>query len=225
MKEFLEIQPDPEGWEALTASIGVKKEMFYIRTGVCKFEIGFTPLEVIAGGVIRAHSHALYYALPRYCLTDGTRVPVSRNSDGSAPVCQALVIRRYWEPARMSDRFIQIPIDRDHCNVLDCKMELTEEEYGYLRMGNIPQSMEDRTAVYMEHDVLYFIRSWLGLCLFEAHLYKAGPGSYRFSAVYSYKGEHTNARLDRYEFERYVRSQIDRVRWIMTEAPPAAQAG
>lgn len=44
------------------------------------------------------------------------------------------------------------------------------EEYQRIKLGLIPQVMEDKWFIYLEDDWLYFHRSWTGFCNFQLHI-------------------------------------------------------
>ena len=51
---------------------------------------------------------------------------------------------------------------------------LTEKEVAILRMGNIPQEMEDKWFWYCEGDTLYAHRSWTGFCVYVVQMNPGG---------------------------------------------------
>ena len=46
----------------------------------------------------------------------------------------------------------------------------SEQEYSRLSQGIIPKVMEDKWFIFMENDILFFHRSWTGVCIYEVHL-------------------------------------------------------
>jgi hypothetical protein len=52
---------------------------------------------------------------------------------------------------------------------LTMERAFTEQEYRRLAQGFIPQAMEDKWFIFMETDVLFFHRSWTGVCMYEVH--------------------------------------------------------
>jgi hypothetical protein len=57
---------------------------------------------------------------------------------------------------------------------LDLQSEFSSAEYERLALGLVPQAMEDKWFIYLEEDVLYFHRSWTGICVYEVRLSKDG---------------------------------------------------
>jgi len=55
-------------------------------------------------------------------------------------------------------------------------------EMDRIRMGLIPEQMEDKWFTYFDNDVLYFHRSWTGMCMYQAHFVKEGE-SYRITTA------------------------------------------
>ncbi|MBR0139712.1 MAG: hypothetical protein IJM17_05435 [Firmicutes bacterium] len=43
----------------------------------------------------------------------------------------------------------------------------SDEEMNALRLGNVPQGMEDKWFLYMEGDTLWAHRSWTGYCIYR----------------------------------------------------------
>jgi hypothetical protein len=64
--------------------------------------------------------------------------------------------------------------------MLPFQRSFSEDEYARLAAGFIPVEMEDKWFIFMEHDRLYFHRSWTGYCIFELGLVQEG-GSWRIS--------------------------------------------
>lgn len=50
------------------------------------------------------------------------------------------------------------------------------QEYEQLRIGFVPQSMEDKWFIFAEDDKLYLHRSWTGFCIYQLTLVKEGAG-------------------------------------------------
>lgn len=44
--------------------------------------------------------------------------------------------------------------------------KLVAEDIEILKLGHLPQEMEDKWFVYYENDKLYFHRSWTGFCIY-----------------------------------------------------------
>ena len=65
-----------------------------------------------------------------------------------------------WDNKPLSEKRISLPYDR----------KFSLEEYKLISYGFIPDSMEDKWFIYLENDVVYFHRSWTGICIFQLHL-------------------------------------------------------
>ena len=48
------------------------------------------------------------------------------------------------------------------------------EEMGRIKVGLIPESMDDRWFIFLEDDHLYMHRSWTGFCIFDVELQREG---------------------------------------------------
>lgn len=48
----------------------------------------------------------------------------------------------------------------------------TEQEYEQIRLGFIPEQMEDKWFMFVEDDTLYIHRSWTGFCIYQLALVK-----------------------------------------------------
>lgn len=48
--------------------------------------------------------------------------------------------------------------------------EFTVNEIATMKLGHIPNEMEDRWFFYEKDDIVYFHRSWTGFCIFQLHL-------------------------------------------------------
>jgi hypothetical protein len=53
---------------------------------------------------------------------------------------------------------------------LDLDRTFTEEEYQLLRLGLIPEVMEDKWFIYLDGDWHSFHRSWTGYCIYQVRL-------------------------------------------------------
>jgi len=60
--------------------------------------------------------------------------------------------------------------------LIDFKHSYTQREYDKLKLGFIPEEMEDKWFIFMEDDRLYLHRSWTGYCIYEIHLASNGNG-------------------------------------------------
>lgn len=69
------------------------------------------------------------------------------------------------KPAVKEDWDIQ-PMPRRHRRIT-LERSFTEEQMACLRMGHVPEAMEDKWFWYMEGDTLYAHRSWTGFCIYR----------------------------------------------------------
>lgn len=79
------------------------------------------------------------------------------------------------KPARRTDWGILMPLPEEHA-ALSISHRFTEAEMEKIRLGHIPQQMEDRWFVFFEDDVLYFHRSWTGFCIYTARFARTDEG-------------------------------------------------
>jgi len=68
---------------------------------------------------------------------------------------------------RNSWKTLPLPSQRAKLSV---KRTFSEQEYNRLSVGFIPEEMEDKWFIFLENNVLFFHRSWTGVCIYEAHL-------------------------------------------------------
>ena len=52
-----------------------------------------------------------------------------------------------------------------------------EEEMALVRLGSIPQQMEDKWFLYFTDNQLFFLRSWTGYCVYVAHFSQTDDGA------------------------------------------------
>jgi hypothetical protein len=64
----------------------------------------------------------------------------------------------------------------DNPKRIDIDLVFTVKQFSKLRMGLIPQQMEDKWFIYYEKDWLYFHRSWTGDGIYKAKLNKITDG-------------------------------------------------
>ena len=57
-----------------------------------------------------------------------------------------------------------------------------EEELAFVRLGSIPELMEDKWFVYFADNQLFFHRSWTGHCIYVAHFRATEDGALLVSA-------------------------------------------
>jgi len=66
---------------------------------------------------------------------------------------------------------LPLPAQRER---LSFQHDYSEEGYKKISLGLIPEVMEDKWFVFMEDNILYFHRSWTGVCIYEIHFEKLG---------------------------------------------------
>lgn len=74
--------------------------------------------------------------------------------------------RDSWDNQPLSEKTILLPYNKS----------FNAQEYELLSYGFIPDSMEDKWFIYLENDVIYFHRSWTGICVFQIYLEKTFDG-------------------------------------------------
>ncbi|MHA1912677.1 MAG: hypothetical protein ACTSYA_13400 [Candidatus Kariarchaeaceae archaeon] len=67
------------------------------------------------------------------------------------------VTREYWKITPMSKLKEKIAIKRI----------FTQEELKKISLGHIPKDMDDKWFIYYESPLLFFHRSWNGVCVFQ----------------------------------------------------------
>ncbi len=68
-----------------------------------------------------------------------------------------IACRDDWQREPMPERHDTFVLNRS----------FSDEEMAALRLGNIPQAMEDKWFWYMEGDTLWAHRSWTGFCIYR----------------------------------------------------------
>jgi 8-oxo-dGTP diphosphatase len=49
---------------------------------------------------------------------------------------------------------------------VSCKLEFTKSHMNQIKLGIIPEEMEEKWFIYFEESQLYIHRSWSGICLY-----------------------------------------------------------
>ena len=73
-----------------------------------------------------------------------------------------------WQTQPLPAEKSTVPLDR----------RFSEDEVQRLRLGLVPQEMEDKWFVYWQDDTLFFHRSWTGNCIYAVRFARDGD-SYR----------------------------------------------
>jgi hypothetical protein len=97
-----------------------------------------------------------------------------------------------WKNLPMSEIRTTIRLDR----------AFSDEEMARIRQGLKPEAMEDKWFVYWDKDVLYFHRSWTGICIYAVRFHVDRHGYRMIEAEinrdpeeYSQKNDQFDARL------------------------------
>lgn len=72
-----------------------------------------------------------------------------------------------WKVEPLSEDYLSMKIDR----------RFNHQQMSRIRMGLIPQVMEDRWFIYYEENTLYIHRSWTGYCIFVVRFNEFSDGS------------------------------------------------
>ena len=59
---------------------------------------------------------------------------------------------------------------------IELGLPVKAEEFEILSMGHIPRATEDHWFMYFDGDVLFFHRSWTGICIYKVHVEHAKEG-------------------------------------------------
>lgn len=78
----------------------------------------------------------------------------------------AMATHNDWKTSPMPARRATVRLDR----------AFTDTEMSLIRDGLVPDQMEDKWFVYFEKDVLYFHRSWSGVCIYEVRFHVDSHG-------------------------------------------------
>ena len=68
---------------------------------------------------------------------------------------------------RSSWKTLPFPAEKDR---IDLTLLYSDAEGERIRLGYIPQDMDDKWFIFFENGWLYFYRSWTGACIFGIHL-------------------------------------------------------
>lgn len=87
-----------------------------------------------------------------------------------APEDEKVIILHHPEPAEKTVPAVKsdwktVEMPEEH-EIFTLHRALSEKEVAVLRMGNIPQEMEDKWFWYCEGNTLYAHRSWTGFCIY-----------------------------------------------------------
>lgn len=71
----------------------------------------------------------------------------------------------------------QLPDDSEDVSTYPLSIPISKEDIAILKMGHIPEAMEDHWFMYTDDQYIRYVRSWSNTCVFEAH-YKADGDNY-----------------------------------------------
>ena len=84
-------------------------------------------------------------------------------------------VRTDWQTHPLPDARTRIPLDR----------AFSASEMARIRLGLIPEQMEDKWFVFWEDDLLFFHRSWTGFCTYIVRFEPARRGARMVDALVS----------------------------------------
>ena len=61
-------------------------------------------------------------------------------------------------------------------SVFNLDKKISFEEYEQMKLGLIPNSMDDKWFIYIEEDNIFFHRSWTGNCVYKTSIQKESEG-------------------------------------------------
>lgn len=64
------------------------------------------------------------------------------------------------------------PMPQTESSRIETTIIFSEKDMEIIRMGHIPEAMEDHWFMYCDDEYIRYYRSWTGMCAFEAHYYK-----------------------------------------------------
>ena len=73
------------------------------------------------------------------------------------------------KPAQKTDLNVLMPIPAKHI-IVPLDRLFSKDEAALLKLGFLPQEMQDKWFIYFEKDVLHFHRSWTGYCIYQVSL-------------------------------------------------------
>lgn len=88
----------------------------------------------------------------------------------------------------------------EEVDFFDLNKVISIKEYEQLCHGLIPSQMEDKWFIYVENDIVYFHRSWVGSCIYQTTIEKKENGIFLTSTV-------VNRNRDQYKFENNAHDQ------------------
>ena len=102
-------------------------------------------------------------------------------------------------PAKKTDLNTVIPMPPQHITVPLDRL-FSKDEAALLKLGFLPQEMQDKWFIYFENNVLYFHRSWTGYCIYQVFFKQEGHSLRMAQAI-------VNRNPDQYAETRAERDQ------------------
>jgi hypothetical protein len=77
------------------------------------------------------------------------------------------------KPAQKTDLNVLFPMPAQQITV-SLDRVFSKDEAALLKLGFLPQEMQDKWFIYFENNLLYFHRSWSGYCIYQAYCTQEG---------------------------------------------------
>jgi hypothetical protein len=103
------------------------------------------------------------------------------------------------KPAQKTDLPILLLMPAKHTTVV-LDRTFSKDEAALLKLGFLPQEMQDKWFIYFENNVLHFHRSWTGYCIYQVSFTQEGDGLHMTQAL-------VNREPEQYEETRVERDQ------------------
>ena len=87
-------------------------------------------------------------------------------NNGFIPRQQKAATKNSWKTLPMPQEHVTVPLD----------IALTAGQMANVRLGHIPEAMEDHWFMYCTDTRICYHRSWTGYCIFEAEYEASGDG-------------------------------------------------
>lgn len=121
-------------------------------------------------GLLIYETQGFYEGIPRRCANQGTKIELYEDWRRTNKIGDGLIIAKYFVKANRNDWKIEVELDESNSLVQPFYMEFSQKEKELLEYGNIPRQMEDKWFLYLENDVIHYLRSWTGIEIFKANL-------------------------------------------------------
>lgn len=94
------------------------------------------------------------------------------NGQNPIPEKKEIATKDSWQIQPMPEKYATTPMNFD----------ISKEDMSIVKMGHIPDAMEDHWFMYCDDDSIRYYRSWTGFCMFIAK-YKEVDGNYRITEL------------------------------------------